>query len=107
MTQNVFFRNDDYRHTSLNTHYMFIFKLPRDMSQFNRVASQVYPRMFHFLINVYNNELEEDHAYMLLDFKPRTPKQLRVRGPIGEKYTKVFVPEITFPKNKNIGPNAW
>jgi hypothetical protein len=43
ITQNVFNRNKYYRTINLNTHYMVLFKNPRDMSQIMALAHQMYP----------------------------------------------------------------
>ena len=91
MTQNVFLKNPDYRTTSLNCHYMLIFKNPRDMSQFSSVARQVFPTKSKSLTAVYNNALEKKHSYLVLDFKQSTPDKLRIRGPITDKVIRVFV----------------
>jgi hypothetical protein len=44
IVQNLFNINKYHRTISLNTHYMVLFKNPRDMSQIMALAHQMYPR---------------------------------------------------------------
>ena len=75
VTQNLFLPHKDYRTLSLNTHYLVIFKNPRDMTA------------------VYNRETSDRHSYLLLDFKQSTPELMRVRDSITTPWkTTVFVP---------------
>jgi hypothetical protein len=57
--QNLFNRNKYHRTISLNTHYMILFKNPRDTSQIMALAHQMYPR--------------RTHGYMVIDMKQDTP----------------------------------
>ena len=48
LTQNVFDKNMYERMTSLNAHYLVLFKNPRDASQFATLARQMYPNASKF-----------------------------------------------------------
>jgi hypothetical protein len=50
IVQNLFNINKYHRTISLNTHYMVLFKNPRDMSQIMALAHQMYPRRTHFFL---------------------------------------------------------
>ena len=41
--QNVFIKNEEIRTISLNSHYLLVLKNPRDASQINHLAMQMYP----------------------------------------------------------------
>ena len=71
---------------------MFVFKNPRDMSQFSILARQVFPKKASYLIDVYNNELVAKHSYLQLDFKQATNDLLRVRSGITKQHITVYVP---------------
>lgn len=94
LTQNLFFGSKHMRTMSLNTHYMLLFKNPRDASQINCLARQMYPKNSKFLIDAFKDATEPPYGYLLIDLKPDTPEKLRVRSNIfpGEK-TYVYVPK--------------
>ena len=93
ITQNLFFANKDFRTLSLNSHYLVIFKNPRDMSQIGYISRQAFPAQPTFLTQVYNNETRAKHSYIVLDCKQNTPDNLRVRNSITTPWnTLVFIP---------------
>lgn len=94
ITQNLFIPNKDYRTLSLNAHYVIVFKNPRDMSQIRHLGQQAFPSYPGFLTLVYNNETQEKHSYIVVDFKQGTPDNLRVRNSVTTPWnTLVFIPE--------------
>ena len=98
ITQNLFFANKDFRTLSLNAHYLIVFKNPRDMSQISYISRQAFPAHPSFLTEVYNNETQKKHSYIVLDCKQSTPDKLRVRNSVTTPWnTTVFVAN----KNKN------
>ena len=52
VTQNVFHQSRFQRTISLNTHYMVLFKNPRDASQIQHLARQMYPKDLEYLVQV-------------------------------------------------------
>ena len=83
VTQNIYERSCKYFRTmSLNANYMVIFKNPRDMSQIQHLSRQIFPTKSRFLTNVYNQETQKPHSYILVDFKQKTPERFRVRSSI-------------------------
>jgi hypothetical protein len=93
ITQNLFFANKDFRTLSLNAHYLVVFKNPRDMSQIGYISRQAFPSRPGFLTEVYNNETQRRHSYVVLDCKQGTPDHLRVRSSVTTPWnTTVFVP---------------
>ena len=94
ITQNLFLPNKDYRTLSINSHYVVLFKNPRDMSQIQALGRQAFPGNSTFLNQVYVNETSEPHSYILLDFKQSTEDRLRVRNSITSPWkTIVFIPD--------------
>ena len=80
--QNLFPRSPDMRNISLNSHYIVLFKNPRDKLQITRLASQmglpkVIPEAFKDATS------EKPFTYLILDLKPKTNEELRIR-------TKIF-----------------
>jgi len=48
LTQNLFYKNRHMLTISLNSHYMVLFKNPRDAGQFSVLVRQMYPSGFKF-----------------------------------------------------------
>ena len=57
VTQNVFYQSRFQR----NTHYMVLFKNPRDASQIQYLARQVYLKDPEYLVQVYERVMTWDH----------------------------------------------
>ena len=66
------------RNISLNTHYIILFKNPRDSQQISALARQMYPGNSQFLIEAYQDTTKKLHGYLLIDLKPKTKDQLRI-----------------------------
>lgn len=89
ITQNLFDRNKENRTISLNTHYMVLFKSPRDATQVEHLARQMYPGKTKFMQEAFMDATSEPFSYLLIDLKPQTPEDLRLRTKIfpGESQT--------------------
>ena len=79
VTQNLFHQGQNQRTITLNTSYLVIFKNPRDRSQINHMARQVYPEDPKFLQEAYYDATARPHGYILLDLKQDTHESFRVR----------------------------
>lgn len=79
---NLFHQGKEMRNLSLNSHYILLFKNPRDSMQISILARQMYPRKSHFLVEAFQNATKHSFGYLLLDLKPTTPDKLRVRTQI-------------------------
>ena len=94
IVQNLFHQGESMRSVSLNAHYMFLFKNPRDKGQVRALGSQMYPGDGNFLVSSYRDATEERYGYLLLDLHPETPEPLRVRtGIFRDDVTHVYVPK--------------
>lgn len=82
IVQNLFDKNKEHRTISLNTHYVVIFKNPRDGSQIINLAKQMYPGYVTYVKAAFKLATREPHGYLVADFKQSTPEGLRLRGRI-------------------------
>ena len=80
ITQNLFPPGKEARTRSLNTHYLVIFKNPRDKSQIEFLARQIVPRNSKGFIQVYESATERPHSYLFLDLTQECPEQYRFRS---------------------------
>ena len=80
ITQNIFPRNKFARTISLNSHYMILFKNPRDAGQFATLARQMYPEGSTFAIEAFKDATSAPYGYLLVDMKPDTDERHRLRG---------------------------
>ena len=76
---NLFHYGREMRTLSLNSHYLIMFKNPRDHLQIANLARQMYPGRSQFLIEAFEDATKASHGYLLIDLKPDTDDQLRIR----------------------------
>jgi hypothetical protein len=88
ITQNMFPKNKHARTISLNSHYMILFKNPRDAGQFATLARQMYPDGSKFAVEAFKDATEVPFGYLLVDLKPDTDEKHRLR-------TNIFPGELT------------
>jgi len=89
ITQNMFPKNKHARTISLNSHYMILFKNPRDAGQFATLARQMYPSGSKFAIEAFKDATDAPFGYLLIDMKPDTDEKHRLR-------TNIFPGELTY-----------
>lgn len=92
VVQNLFDQGKAMRTSSLNSHYIVLFKNPRDKSQVRTLAHQMYPQNTRFLVRAFEDATREPFQHMLLDLKPDTPEALRVRARTFDESPTVYVP---------------
>ena len=63
IVENVFDKGKVHRIISLNSHYMVLFKNPRDEGQMRSLAQQVFPTKFKFFIDSFREATKKDHGY--------------------------------------------
>lgn len=94
LVQNLFHKNKHARTISLNSHYMVLFKNPRDASQFANLARQMYPNKSQFAVDAYKDATREPYSYLVVDLRPEQDEDLRLRTNIFPKETHyVYVPK--------------
>ena len=76
---NLFHYGKEMRTVSLNSHYIILFKNPRDRLQISTLARQMYPGQSQILIEAFQNATQEAYGYLLIDLKPTTNELHRIR----------------------------
>lgn len=98
--QNIFHQSRYSRDISLNAKYMVIFKNPRDKSQFNHLARQIYPENPTELQRIYKDITQLGHGYLFIDLSQNIDDILRFRTNIFSKDYSIF-----FCDKKRLRPN--
>ena len=99
LVQNLFSNNKEHRTISLNTHYMVVFKNPRDATSMSHLARQMYPGRTKFALDAFKDATSEPHGYLLIDLKQDTSEDMRLRTCIFPDYDLQYV---YLSKNKKI-----
>lgn len=79
ITQNVFAQGKYARSIALNTHYLVLFENKRDESQMSYLARQLSPTKKDFFLEAYQDAVEKQHGYLLVDCEPQSPRALKLR----------------------------
>lgn len=79
IVQNLFDQNKHHRTISLNTHYLVLFKNPRDNTQIKTLAGQMHPGKAHLVVDAFTDATSKPYGYLLMDFRQNTREELRLR----------------------------
>ena len=79
IVQNLFHLGNGSRSISLNSHYLVLFKNPRDKLQILTLAKQMYPGQTDFFLNQYEEAVKRPFGYLLIDLKTTTQDNCRFR----------------------------
>jgi hypothetical protein len=91
LTQNFFHKGS--RTISLNSHYLVLFKNPRDSSQITHLARQMYPKNSKFLIEAFKDATIRPYTYLVIDLKADTEDTYRLRsGIFPDEENYVYLP---------------
>lgn len=93
LVQNLFSRAKNSRTISVNAHYIFVFKNPRDQLQISTLARQMYgAKNWRLLQEAYDHATKKPYSYLMIDLRQTTPDCMRLRSSIlpNEK-TKVYI----------------
>ena len=82
IVQNLFGKNKYMRTISLNSHYLILFKNPRDATQSTHLGKQMYPGKLDYFMSAYKDATSAAHSYLLCDLRQDTPDHLRLRTQI-------------------------
>lgn len=82
IVQNIFEKGKAQRTTSLNSNYIVLYKNPRDSGQAAVLGRQMYPSKWRQFVSAFQTATIEPYSYLLVDFMPSTPEELRLRGHI-------------------------
>lgn len=80
--QNLFLKSPHARTISLNSHYMVLYKNPRDVGQFSILARQMYGKRASFAVDAFRQATSRPHTYLLVDLRPETDENYRLRTDI-------------------------
>ena len=69
IVQNLFHQGKGSRSISLNSHYLVLFKNPRDKLQIVTLAKQTYPGQTHSFIQRYEEAVQRPFGCLLVDLK--------------------------------------
>ena len=96
LIQNLFPKNKESRTISLNTHYMVVFKNPRDATQMSHLARQMYPGRAKFVQEAFKDATRLPYGYLLVDLKQDTPEDMRLRTTIfpDDDVQYVYLPKV-------------
>ena len=90
IVHNLFHQGKEMRNLSLNSHYIILFKNPRDKLQISTLARQMYPGNFKFITEAYADATKQAYGYLVFDLKPETEERLRIRT--GILPTDIYIP---------------
>ena len=78
IVQNLFHQGKGSRSISLNSHYLVLFKNPREKLQILTLAKQMYPEQTDFFLNQYEEAVKGSFGYLLIDLKTTTQDKTNV-----------------------------
>ncbi len=82
ISQNLYSKGKENRTISLNTHYLVLFKNPRDLTQIMHLGRQMFPDRSKYFRDAFADATSRPYAYLLVDLKTTTPDELRLRTDI-------------------------
>ena len=94
LTQSLFHSGKEFRTISLNSHYLFLMKSPRDSSQIIPLARQIRPYNSRYIVEAYKEATKKPYSYILLDFHQNQNDKFRLRSSIFPKEApmRIFIP---------------
>ena len=80
ITQNLFHKN--VRTMTLNSHYLVLFKNPRDATQIAYLARQMFPGRYKYMMDAFNDATSKPYTYLVVDLRADTDDSHRLRSGI-------------------------
>ncbi len=80
ITQNLFFQGKTSRTITLKTHYIILYKGPRDSMQIMVLGRQIFPGNTKYFMECYQDATNHPIGFLLIDFKAKTPERFRLRS---------------------------
>ena len=77
IVQNLFHQGKGSRSISLNSHYLVLFKNPRDKLQILTLAKQMFPWQTDFILKQHEEAVKRPFGYLLIDLKTTTQDNCR------------------------------
>jgi hypothetical protein len=91
IAQSLLNQDKSMRTVSLDSHYLVLFKNPREMTQIHSLARQTYPKQAWTLVDAFDDATSKPFTYLLLDTRSDTPDETRVRARMFDKDPTVHV----------------
>jgi Adenovirus IVa2 protein len=82
LMQNFFHRGNEIRTITRQAQYIILFKNPRDIQQAGYLARQMFGRDANYMEDAYEKATSEPYGYLVIDVKPETPPEIRLRSEI-------------------------
>ena len=79
LTQNLFPPGKLSRTISLNSHYIMVFRNPRDSLGITTLAKQMFPKRADYLMEAFRDATSKPYGYQLIDCHQLTPEDIRLR----------------------------
>lgn len=95
LTQNIFQDSKQVRTRNLNTHYLALFRNPRNQQPIVNIERQMFPRDKGFLVAAYEDACSQPYGYLFIDLHQTTPDIIRVRSRLlpNEAPMKAYIPK--------------
>ena len=109
ISQNLFNKGKENRNICLNTHYLVLFKNPRDSAQILHLGRQIFPDAIKYFKESFADATFLPYGYLLIDLRTTTPEDLRLRTDIfSDDKTVVYVQRVRTLEQlvKNINKNS-
>ena len=90
IVQHLFEKGKAMRTSSLNSHYIVLYKNPRDKGQIAILGRQMYPAHSCAFDEILKDATTQPYSYLLIDLRPETPEEHSLR-------TNIFPCDITEP----------
>ncbi len=91
ITQNLFFQGKTSRTITLNTHYIILYKNPRDAMQIMLLGRQIFPGNTKYFMECYQDATNHPFGCILIDFKAKTPERFRLRSGLFSDHQVVYI----------------
>ena len=95
ISQNLFNKGKENRNICLNTHYLVLFKNPRDSAQIVLLGRQIFPDAIKYFKESFADATSLPYGYLLIDLRTIIPDLLRLRTNIfSDDRTVVYVRRV-------------
>ena len=90
--QNLFSDNQHIRAAVRNSFYLILTSALRNKQSISTIARQAFPKNPNYLVDAYEQTMKDQHSWLLVDFHPKTSKQLCVRSGLLPDNMTVYLP---------------
>ena len=95
ISQNLFNKGKENRNICLNTHYLVLFKNPRDSAQIVHLGRQIFPDAIKYFKESFADATSFPYGYLLIDLRTITPDMLCLRTDIfSDNRTFVYIRRV-------------